>query len=203
MSGTWARAGLAGLMATAALLAACSNGQESQGGANPTVTTRKPQADGLSPDMVAAVAAGKTASAISVHFSLGSVPAANHVLPVKVVIVPHQEFASVRATFQSREGITVISGDQILPIQKLKPEQMITHELVVMPAGEGVHLITVGVETEAAEGVTTRIFSIPVVVMAEAPAAEGAAGGPAAAGEAADPANAPAPAASAPDSAAS
>lgn len=193
MSGIWVRAGALGTMIAAMLLAACGDApDESEQGATPTPTVRATRTDGLPPEMVAAVAAGKTASAISVHFSLGSVPTPNHVLSVNIAIVPHQEFASVRANFESRDGITLVSGDKIQPIQKLKPEQMISHELVVMPTAEGVQLITASVETDSAEGVITRVFSIPVIVTPPAPAP---APEPAPAADAAAPSSAPGPAA--------
>jgi hypothetical protein len=114
--------------------------------------------------MVAAVSAGRSASVIGVHFALGNAPMVGRGLPVQIAIVPHQKFASVRAHFDSQDGLTVVSGDNLEPISDPAAEKPVKHQLVLMPAREGVFMVTASVETEAEEGTITRLFSIPVIV---------------------------------------
>ena len=134
---------------------------------------------------VAAVSAGKTAAALSVHFSLEAPPAVGKPLPVEIAIVPHQAFASVRALFEAPESVAMSAGDRFQPQMDVKPEAVLLHRMQLQPSQEGVFLITAAVETEGEEGSVTRIYTIPVIVHGAAPASA-----PAAA-----PAPAPAPAA--------
>jgi hypothetical protein len=41
---------------------------------------------------------------------------------------------------------------------------VLKHKLVLQPTQEGVFLVTAAVDTEGADGVVTRIYSIPVIV---------------------------------------
>ena len=45
-------------------------------------------------------------------------------------------------------------------------EKPLTHQLVLLPAKEGMFMVTATVETEGEEGNVSRIFSIPVIVAA-------------------------------------
>jgi hypothetical protein len=113
---------------------------------------------------VAAVSAGKTAAALSVHFSLEAPPAVGRPLPVEIAIVPHQPFASVRALFEAPESLAMPIGNRFEPQMDVKPEAILLHRLQLQPNQEGVFLITAAVETEGEEGSVTRIYSIPVIV---------------------------------------
>lgn len=118
--------------------------------------------------MVAAVAAGKAVTAVGVHFSLGNTPKVATALPVDIAVITHQEFSSLRAHFESQDGLTLISGEDLAPRSDVKAESNIQHQLVLMPARDGVYMVTVSVDTEGKEGIVSRLFSIPVIV---APAA--------------------------------
>ena len=50
--------------------------------------------------MVAAVPAGKSSKYVGVHFSLGNSPVVNQALPMDIAIIPHEDFASLRATLR-------------------------------------------------------------------------------------------------------
>jgi hypothetical protein len=123
---------------------------------------------------VAAVSAGKTASALSVHFSLEAPPAVGKPLPVEIAIVPHRPFTSVQAMFEAPEALVMPAGTRFEPQKDVKSEVVLTHRLQLQPSQEGVFLITAAVETEGEEGTVTRIYSIPVIVHGAAPAAPAA-----------------------------
>ncbi len=141
-------------------------------------------------DMVAAVSAGKVASAISVHFALRAPPVANTALPVDVAIVPHENFSVVRVYFESHDGLSTATGGEFGPANDVGAEKPLRHQLVLLPSKEGMFMVTATVETAGEGGNVTRVFSIPVMVSAAPGSAPAAA--PPAPGDTPAPANAPA-----------
>ena len=125
---------------------------------------KAPKTAELSSQMVAAVSAGKNASALGVHFALGSSPTVAKPLPVQIAIVPHQQFATVSAHFETNEGIEMSMGEDFGPVSDVDAEQALSHQLMLVPAKEGMFMLTVSVDTVGEEGNVVRIFSIPVIV---------------------------------------
>jgi hypothetical protein len=156
------------------LLAACGDSAKAPEAAAPGAVTKplKPNTDGLPADMVTAVAASKSAAAIGMHFALGTKPEVNKPLPVEIAIVPHQEFNSISAHFESQEGLRVSVGEEFGPHSSPAAERALRHQLILMPGREGVFVITASIDTIDSAGNVTRMFSIPVVVSppASAPA---------------------------------
>lgn len=160
-------------MATCAALGACGESPEPATAQGATVAAKPVvKAGQLPPAMVAAVAAGKTASAIGVHFELKSTPTVGQTLQADIALVPHQVFETIRARFEPQEGMIISGGRELEPQKGVKPEQIVTHRIVLEPRREGIIMVTAAVETEGEEGATVRIFSIPVIVTAGTPAAE-------------------------------
>lgn len=171
MMGSRARRSLLAALSLGLLLAACEDSAPDPQAAGAAVTTKPaPKTNELPPNMVAAVSAGKTATAIGVHFSLGALPSVNTALPVDIAIVPHETFVSVGAHFQSQDGLTLMSGDALAPTKTAPAEKIIKHQLRLMPARAGVYIVTASVETEGDAGTVTRVFSIPVIVEPPEPA---------------------------------
>ncbi|HEU5134530.1 MAG TPA: hypothetical protein VFU13_05240 [Steroidobacteraceae bacterium] len=115
-------------------------------------------------NMVAAVSAGKAASAISVHFALRAPPVANTPLPLDLAIVPHGKFSLVRVYLESHDGLTITSGGEFGPANSVEAEKPLMHQLVLLPARDGMFVVTATVETVDEGGNVTRVFSIPVIV---------------------------------------
>ena len=132
--------------------------------AAPTNKPVVPKSQELPPEMVAAVSAGDSASAISMHFALRGLPAVSKAVPVDVALVPHREFISISAHFYGRDGVAVTAGDVMEPVTQSESGKPINHQLVLLPGKEGVYVVTASVETEGSEGTRTRVFSIPVIV---------------------------------------
>jgi hypothetical protein len=165
------------------LLAGCGDPpSETAGKAAPAAakpTGPKPATAGA--QMVAAVAASKSANALGVYFSLGNVPKVATALPVDISVITRQDFSSLQAHFESQDGLTMVSGDDLARRTDVKAESTIPHQLVLMPSRDGVYMLTVNVDTEGKEGIVSRIFSIPVIVApAAAPTADPAPAGQAA-----------------------
>ena len=132
----------------------------------------KPKVAALPSEMVAAVAAGKSASAVSIHFALGSPPAVSTPLPVQISIVPHQPFVTVSVHFESHDGLTIPVGGDFGPVSDVEPDKALSHQLMLLPNKEGMFMVTASVDTVGDDGNVVRIFSIPVVVgPAQSPAA--------------------------------
>ena len=170
------------VLACAAMLAACDDAPPAPtaDAADASSKTRKPAVAGLASNMVAAVSAGKTATALGVHFALGAAPAVNTPLPVEIAIVPHRDFDSIRAHFETYDGISMTAGEDLGPLSDIRTEKALKHSLMLLPAKDGVFMVTVIVETASDEGVVTRLFSIPVIVgaIATGPAKPAASGAP-------------------------
>ena len=161
-----------------AALAGCSDPTPEQSTAPSGTATpaKKPKGEALPSEMVAAVAAGRQSTAIGIYFALASPPTVATPLPVKIAIVPHAAFATVRVHFESHDGLTMPTGEDFGPVNDAIPEKPLSHQLTLLPAKEGMFMVTAIVDTLSDEGNVVRIFSIPVVVgpaqPAEAPAAK-------------------------------
>ncbi len=163
-------AALAALVCLAALAGCGDPPPAPAAGPVATKPAEVPKAAPLSSKMVAAVAAGKNADAISVHFALEAPPAVATPLPVQIAIVPHRKFATVHVIFQNQDGLAIPAGESFGPVQDVDAEKALTHQLVLLPNKEGMFMVTVSVETMSEEGNVVRIFSIPVIVGAVQPA---------------------------------
>jgi hypothetical protein len=158
-------------VACAAVLFLCACDDAPTDSTAQTGASQKPgkAAEGvLPPEFVSAVSAGGNNSVISVHFVLRNTPTASEALPVDIAIVPHQVFTSVRAHFDSRDGLAVATGNELGTKSDPKPEKPIKHELVLMPGRDGVFMVSAIVETEGMDGTVSRVFSIPVIVAPQA-----------------------------------
>lgn len=174
MIGSGSRLGwIAAIFACAPLLG-CGDSAPEKAASKPAAAAKKRT---VADNMVAAVSAGKSATAVNVYFTLGNAPTIDRALPVDVAILPHLDFVSLQARFSTpNDGLTLVSGDVIEPVTNPKAETALEHKLVLMPKKEGVYMVTVILDTEGADGSISRIFSIPVIVTppgaaaAEAPA---------------------------------
>jgi hypothetical protein len=137
-------------------------------GASPSSTGK---ASIVPPQMVSAVSAGRSSLLIGVHFALGTTPVVGKPLPVDIGVVPHQPFESLKVLFSSQEGLRVISGAE-MPARSAPAEKLLTHQMVLEPSREGIYMVTAAVETDSEEGNIVRIYSIPVIVSAQAPQPE-------------------------------
>lgn len=157
-------------VACVCMLNACGDAppEEQQSSTSADKKAPPPKMANVAGDMVAAVSAGKAASAISIHFALRASPIVNKALPVDVAIVPHRKFSLVRVHFEGTEGLAATAGEDFEPKAGIESETALTHQLVLLPTREGMFMVTASVETEGEDGNITRIYSIPVIVAAAA-----------------------------------
>jgi hypothetical protein len=158
------RALVLAVCAGAFLLSACGDPAPQEPGGPKANSARKPSLAGLPPEMVAAVPAGRASTAISVHFALAKPPQVGQAFPVDIAIVPHEDFNAVSASFDGTEGLAVTVGATMDPVTDVKLESIVKHQLVLLPASEGVFVVSATVTTDSAEGTVSRVFSVPVIV---------------------------------------
>ena len=158
--------------AAGVLLAGCDDGPPAPAPATTAAAPKpaKTPASQVPPDMVAAVSSAGNSNAVSVHFKLNGNPTVGQALPVDIVIVPHATLSAVSAHFEVRDGLAVATGDSLGRETDPTPEEVIKHQLILLPSKEGVFMVTALIDTENSEGSTSRIFSIPVIVGAAATA---------------------------------
>jgi hypothetical protein len=164
------RAAALATVACACMLAACGDAppEEPKDSTSADKKAMTPKLANVAGDMVAAVSAGKAASAISIHFALRAPPTVNKALPVDVAIVPHRRFTLVRVHFLGNDSLVTTAGEDFGPKTSVESETALTHQLVLLPTREGIFMVTASVETEGEDGNITRIYSIPVIVAAAA-----------------------------------
>jgi hypothetical protein len=161
------RAAIAALVC-ACVFAACDDPPEKTDVAAPGAPAKAPasKAPSIGKDMVAAVSSAQSSSVIGVHFALRATPTVNAALPVDVAIVPHRDYSSLIVHFDSQDGLAVTIGNVLGPKTDLGVEVPVTHQLVLLPTKEGMFMVNAVVDTEGADGNTTRVFSMPVIVSA-------------------------------------
>jgi len=166
MTGSAVRHGWIVAFSVCALLAACGDdAPEKPADGKSAANAHRSKGQKVTDNMVAAVSAGKSSAAVGVYFMLGNSPTVATALPVDIAILPHQEFSSLRARFDAPGGgLTLISGDNIEPVENLEAEEPLVHKLVLMPQKDGVYMVTANLETMGTEGMVSRVFSIPVIV---------------------------------------
>jgi len=158
--------------AAAMLLAGCGDTPDTDAAPSTGEAAKAPKAlkGELPPEMVAAVSSARNSSVVSVHFVLKGNPAVSKALPVDIAIVPHERISSIYAHFDARDGLALATGNVLERQVDPAPEKVIKHQLILLPAREGVFMVTAVIETESQNGSVSRVFSIPVIVAPPAPA---------------------------------
>ncbi|MBC8028360.1 MAG: hypothetical protein H7Y89_20390 [Steroidobacteraceae bacterium] len=157
------------IVAFGSLVAACGDSPSEEPVATPAGPSKTTKTAALPAEMVSAVSAGRSSGVVGVHFALGKLPLVGQALPVDIAIVPHQDFASVRASFEGPDGLPLNVGHELNPLTDVKSETIIKHQLVLLPRSDGVFIVSATVETESpTEGNVSRVFSLPIIVAAAA-----------------------------------
>jgi hypothetical protein len=148
------------------IISACGDKPSEENATTASSESRPKKRSGtaLPPEMVAAVPAGRNSNAVALHFALQASPKVGQPLPIELAIETKLPFDSVRAHFESQDGIPVGSGKDLEPKLNVDAGKFLSHTLVLQPTRAGVFMVTAAVETEGEDGNVTRIFSIPVIV---------------------------------------
>ncbi len=152
------------MLCAAAMLVGCDEAPPPERKTASAAQGKAKAVPGLPRDMVAAVTAGKTATAVGVHFAMRSQARPAHSVEIDFAIVPHLTFTLLGAHFEAQPGLTIATGGELDEVANPPIDEPIPHKLVVVPNEEGVFLVSVIVQSEGDEGSVSRTFSVPVIV---------------------------------------
>jgi hypothetical protein len=128
-----------------------------------TAPVSKPGEEALT-DMVAAVSASKGGPPVELKFALPTRPEVGQVMDLDVAVVPRAPVPdSVSVSFQVVEGLEIVEGAQIEPVDKLVDGAPIRHVVKVLPKRDGIFALTAVVSYVVGKQDSTRTFSIPVI----------------------------------------
>jgi hypothetical protein len=154
------------------LCAACDDAPEPETSATPVTAPMGPKVappQALPPEMVTAVAAGKSVAEVGLHFALRGQPTIGNPVDIDVALVPRAELISLAVAFESQQNLAVVSGEQFGPASDVAINKPLTHRVTLMPSAEGVYLLSASAKTETVDGTVTSTFSIPLIVSTAAP----------------------------------
>lgn len=169
---TLRKCALGWLFGTLALagLGACSSGDHADGSAAlihlKVAKTPRPQAKAADPtaNMDAAVATMKGPAGVNVKFQLGARPEPGQPLAVDFALIPDASIASLSAKFDVDDGLKLLNGDQIPPIDKPAPGVPIRHSVTVVPGKDGIYTMTVSLMvTAAGDDPRLHTFAVPII----------------------------------------
>ena len=157
--------------ALALTLAACGSGAASNPQTAPPVKkapakTEKTSAPSERPttDMVAAVSAAKGGPPVELKFDLPSRPQIDQPADVNVALLPvGQNVERIQAKFQASDGLQLLSGDQLSPVEKPADGAAIRHTVRIVPTRDGIFTLEAAVTVETGKESLVRIFAIPVI----------------------------------------
>jgi hypothetical protein len=172
-----ARAALAVVLA--AVLAACGSGGDATsakpGGMTPAQNAKKSaEAQRLSRDMVAAVSSGKSHGPVDLKFALSERPRVGQPLDIQLAVIPSIELERLLARFQASEGLELVNGAEVGPLQRLAAGVALSHTITVVPKSDGIFYITATVLADSATDSVSRSFSIPLIAGSGLPAPDSA-----------------------------
>ncbi|HWZ64305.1 MAG TPA: hypothetical protein VNX02_14905 [Steroidobacteraceae bacterium] len=178
----------------AVVAAGCGSGSQSSA---PSKAVKAPAArkpvspiDQLSPNLVPAVATSKVgASLVELKFELAAPPAIGTPVDIDLVIVPTGDTLDrLSGTIQGDDGLEVLSGGTIDPVDRPPYGTPIHHALKVVARRDGIYTLSANLSVDSGGQTLTPVFSMPVIGgngLGDAPAAPTAAPGPARTGTAA------------------
>ncbi|MDB6090349.1 MAG: hypothetical protein JWN85_3133 [Gammaproteobacteria bacterium] len=147
----------------------CGSSTESSTAAHGKKTAAKPKAladparrDPA--DMVAAVSATKTGAPVQLKFELRQRPGVGQPLDVDIALIPGSPLVErVYAKFQPGEGMDLLDGGDLAPVEKPAEGVPIRHTVRVLPKRDGIFTVTATVGVDSATDSVARAFAIPVI----------------------------------------
>jgi hypothetical protein len=127
-------------------------------------------ADALSPDLVSAVAANKSALPVQVKFELKGRPQVGQPVDIEVVIVPNSASVDrVSGKVEAEEGLNLVDGGQIPPAEHPAEGVPIRHNIRVQAQRDGIFTFNAIVTVDSAGQSTSETYSMPLIAGAGIP----------------------------------
>ena len=133
--------------------------------ATPVVKKPLSPLDQLSPNLVTAVVTGKSgAGLLQLRFELAAPPALGEPVDMDLVIVPTADnLDEISGTIQGEEGLDVIAGNTIAPVEKPTYGNPVHHALKVVAKRDGLYTLTANMSVATGGQVVTPVFAMPVI----------------------------------------
>lgn len=153
----------------AVVAAGCGSGSQSSA---PAKAVKAPAAkrpvspiDQLSPNLVPAVATGKAGAALlELKFELAAPPAVGTPVDVDMVIVPTGDTLDrLSGTIQGDDGLEVVSGGTLDPVDRPPAGTPIHHPLKVVARRDGIYTLSANLSVDSGGQTMTPVFSMPVI----------------------------------------
>lgn len=121
--------------------------------------------DQLSPNLVPALVTGKSgAGLVQLKFEIGARPAVGDPVDIDLVIVPTADnLDSISGTIQGDDGLEVVAGGTIAPVEKPVYGNPVHRPLRVVAKHDGIYVLTASMSVESGGDVQSPVFSIPVI----------------------------------------
>lgn len=122
-------------------------------------------AESLSPNLVAAVTTAKSGAAmLQVKYELQARPAVGAPVDVDLVLVPQSDnIDQLSGTVQGDEGLEVLSGETIAPVEKLVFGTPIHHALKVRAKRDGIFTLSAVLTIESRGETLAPSYSLPII----------------------------------------
>jgi hypothetical protein len=115
-------------------------------------------------DMVAAVSSAKTGAPVQLKYELRERPEIGQPLDVDLVLIPDLPTAErVYAKFQGGDGLELLDGGDLPPVEKPAQSVPIRHTVRLLPKRNGIFTLNVAVGVDSATDSVSRAFAIPVI----------------------------------------
>ena len=115
-------------------------------------------------NMGVAVATMKGPAGVNVKFDLDGRPQPRQPLTVDFALIPDANVTSLSAKFEGDDGLKLLNGDQIAPIDKPAPNVPIHHTVTLVPSKDGIYTVTISLMVAAAgDDPRLHTFAIPII----------------------------------------
>jgi hypothetical protein len=163
------RVGWAVAAALVLALTGCGSNTESNAAAHVRKNLAKPK-PAVDPavreptDMIAAVRLAKTGPPVQLKFELRERPVIGQPLDVDVAFIPDSPTVErVYAKFQAGEGLDLLEGSELSPVEKPAQSVPIRHTVRLRPKQSGIFTLNVVVGVDSATDSVSSPFAIPVI----------------------------------------
>ncbi len=171
--------------AASALLSACGSSTapgptaSQQAQAPPKPKPNVAIGDSSTADMSSAVSLTRLTPPVQLKFEVTSHPQPGQPLQVDFALIPvDSSVATLSARFAGEEGLALVSGAELAPVDKPALGVPIRHSVTVMPGANGIYELIASVTAVSDTDSRTNQFLVPVISgVGIAPSAGGAASG--------------------------
>jgi hypothetical protein len=135
----------------------------------PVAVQRGPSLAELTAGMVEAATQGKSQAPVGLKFDVLQRPVQGEPLEIAIALLPGEAAGPAIVELSGTDGLQVPAGQSRFEFASVEPSQVYRRSITLTPTAEGVFLLTLTVNLQHDQMADTRVFSVPVIVSAEAP----------------------------------